>query len=167
MKFEDAFALLIGNEGGFTKDPKDRGNWTSGVVGKGELKGTKYGISAMAYPNLDIENLTLGQAQLIYKADYWNEVKCDQLPETIKFDMFDMAVNSGVLTAAKILQRAVGTVEDGTIGAATIIASTKLDQQLLDKRLSARRLLYISEIKTFPSYGRGWIIRVANNLLKD
>ena len=63
--FNLMFDKLIGAEGGFQNDPKDRGNWTSGIIGKGECKGTKYGVSAMAYPDLDIENLTIEQAKKI------------------------------------------------------------------------------------------------------
>ena len=59
MKFEDAFARLIGNEGEFDDSPKDRGNWTGGAIGVGELRGTKYGISAAAFPTLDIKAITL------------------------------------------------------------------------------------------------------------
>ena len=59
MNFERAFEKLIDHEKGLSLDPKDRGNWTTGVIGKGELKGTKYGVSAMSYPHLDIRNLTL------------------------------------------------------------------------------------------------------------
>ena len=40
-----AFDLLIGHEGGYTDNPKDPGNWTSGKVNQGQLKGTKYGIA--------------------------------------------------------------------------------------------------------------------------
>ena len=67
--FDNAFDRVIGHEGGFTDDPLYRGNWTSGVCGVGECKGTKYGLAAMTYPILDIRNLTLNQAKDIYKRD--------------------------------------------------------------------------------------------------
>ena len=54
MNFDAAFARLLGNEGGFDDDARDRGNWTGGRIGVGELKGTKYGVSAAAFPDLDI-----------------------------------------------------------------------------------------------------------------
>jgi len=56
--FDQAFALVVGIEGGFSTDQNDPGNWTSGKVCIGEFKGTKYGISAASYPHLDIPNLT-------------------------------------------------------------------------------------------------------------
>ena len=61
--FDTVFDRTIGSEGGFQADRRDRGNWTSGEVGKGELKGTKYGLSAMTYPDLDIKAITLQQAR--------------------------------------------------------------------------------------------------------
>ena len=56
---------LMVSEGGFTNDPNDRGNWTSGKIGVGELKGTKYGISAMAYPLEDIKNIGIPYEQAL------------------------------------------------------------------------------------------------------
>lgn len=167
MKFERAFEVLIGNEGGFTRDPNDRGNWTLGKVGQGELKGTKYGISAMAYPTVDIKNLSLDQARVIYKRDYWDKLNADLLPEEIRFDLFDTAVNSGVTEACRTLQRSVGVTPDGVVGTKTIAAVNLLNPQLLDKRFSAQRLLYIADLSTWPNYGRGWVRRIANNLMND
>ena len=54
MDFQTAFQSLIGNEGGYSLDPHDRGNWTGGAINVGECKGTKFGISAAAYPNLEL-----------------------------------------------------------------------------------------------------------------
>ena len=85
--FYTSFERVIGHEGEFTNDKNDRGNWTSGVIGEGELKGTKYGISAMSYPNLDIENLTLKQAQSIYFEDFWTGNGIDLLPKAMQYQM--------------------------------------------------------------------------------
>ena len=56
-EFCAAVQVIIMHEGGWQHDPRDRGNWTGGEVGRGECKGTKYGISAASYPALDIEIL--------------------------------------------------------------------------------------------------------------
>lgn len=167
MNFDQSFEALIGHEGGYTTDRKDRGNWTGGIIGKGELKGTKYGVSAMSYPSVDIKNLTLDGAKTIYKRDFWDKAKCDSLPDAIRFDVFDMAVNSGVSKAIQTLQSALGVEADGVIGSKSMAAINALDPQLLDKRLSGQRILFICDIGTFPTYGKGWMRRVANNLLGD
>jgi Putative secretion activating protein len=116
MNFDQAFAMVVGNEGGFTNNEADRGNWTSGIVGKGELKGTKFGISAAAYPRLDIANLTLEKAKEIYLLDYWNGCGCDLVPDAVNFVLFDMAVNSGVDAAVKSLQEVLRVQVDGIFG---------------------------------------------------
>lgn len=167
MNFDQAFAKVISHEGGYTNDSRDRGNWTTGVVGQGDLKGTKYGISAMAYPDLDIRNLTVDQAKEIYRRDYWEKLKMDDLPDVVRFDLFDAAVNSGIGNASKFLQRAAGVTADGVIGPKTIAAANAIDPAKLDKRINGHRLMFISAIPTFSTYGKGWISRVATNLIED
>ena len=61
--FDQAFAAVIGHEGGYTSDARDPGNWTGGAVGQGACKGTQWGISAAAYPALDIAGLTPAAAR--------------------------------------------------------------------------------------------------------
>lgn len=166
MNYDEAFEELITHEGGFTRNPADRGNWTGGRIGKGKLKGTKYGISAMAFPYLDIENLTLEDAKRIYKNKYWNEVHCDELPKYIRFDMFDLAVNSGVRTAIKLLQRSVNEKVDGWYGPKTRAGVKATEPLLLLSRLNGYRLLMISKLQSFQNFGRGWTIRVGKNLIR-
>jgi hypothetical protein len=106
--YDKIFRTIINVEGAFTNNPRDRGNWTSGIIGRGELKGTKYGISAMSYPHLDIKNLTLQQAKDIYYKDYWLKAGCHQLPPDAALFVFDMAVNSGVGAALATYAKAGG-----------------------------------------------------------
>lgn len=167
MNFDKAFAALIHHEGGFTDNPKDRGNWTSGKIGVGTCKGTKFGISAMAYPSVDIRNLTLENAKLIYRKDYWDKARCEELPEVIRFDVFDMAVNSGVRNSIITLQKALGVTADGVMGDKTMNAIRLIDPITLDKRISAQRIFFICDLKTFPTFGVGWMRRVATNLMTD
>lgn len=163
--FDRAFERLVGHEGGFQADPEDRGNWTGGNVGKGQLKGTKYGISAMSYPHIDIENLSLDKAKSIYFNDYWRPVIHKEYPDTILFDLFDMAVNSGVKFANKTLQRALIVEPDGVIGPKTLAAVARIDPLILSNRLNAERLMAMTGMNTFSTYGRGWVRRVAQNIL--
>lgn len=167
MKFDQAFDALIGHEKGFTDNPKDPGNWTGGRVGVGALKGTKYGIAASTYPSLDIRGLTLEDARAIYLRDFWERLELDQLPPEVRFDLFDTAVNSGVERAAQLLQRAVGTTEDGRIGPLTIAAARRLPGEQLDKRLNGHRLRFLADLKVWPDFGRGWARRIATNLIED
>jgi lysozyme family protein len=126
--WERCYSKTLKFEGGFQKNPKDKGNWTGGQIGVGELGGTKYGISAGSYPNLDIENLTKDQAVEIYRRDYWNALHLDDIEsDRIAWKIFDVSVNCGRGTAAKMLQKAVGVIADGLIGRITLEAVNKAD----------------------------------------
>jgi len=165
MNFFDAFPLLVKHEGGLSTDPTDPGNWTGGGPGKGELRGTMYGISARSYPTLDIKNLTLEDARAIYKRDYWDRLRLDGLHENIRFDLFDLAVNSGVGTAARLLQRAVGVAEDGAIGPITMAAVNALHPAVITARIAGHRLQLMTNLTIWPQNSRGWAKRVAKNLI--
>lgn len=167
MNFDQAFEILIDVEKGLSMDPKDNGNWTGAKVGVGVLKGTKYGISAGAYPNEDIVNLTLGKAKLLYLHDYWNLAGCTAVPEAIRFDLFDTAVNSGVGRAARLLQRTVGTVEDGQIGPKTLQAIASMPVSRLVAHFNAHRLIFMTDAPTWLTHGKGWARRIADNLVRS
>ena len=158
------FARSIGNEGGFQNDPKDRGNWTGGKVGSGELKGTKYGISAMAYPALDIKNLTMDQVQQIYYVQWWIPLKMAQMPNGLPYQLFDAAINHGMIPTNKMLQRAIGVKDDGEIGPITIKTVGSLDHNDTLFGFLSERLTFMTNISTWDVYGRGWARRIAVNL---
>jgi hypothetical protein len=108
MTPEQAIGIVIGAEGGFDADPRDRGNWTGGQIGVGRLNGTKFGISAATYPTLAIADLTLADAIGVYRLRYWVPAACDHLPDGLDLVVFDAAVNSGVAQSARWLQRFAG-----------------------------------------------------------
>ena len=160
-RFDLSFDRVVGHEGGLSLDRNDRGNWTSGKIGVGSLNGTKYGISAMAYPHTDIRNLTLQDAKDIYRRDYWNKCRCDDLPKAIDYLVFDAAVNHGNSRSAKFLQTAVGASADGVIGEKTV--AKVLAQKPLENTASqfcVTRGLYYTEIGTFQRYKLGWFRRL-------
>ena len=81
--FDRVFDIVVGHEGGFTANPADCGNWTGGVIGTGTCRGTRFGISAAAYPDLDIANLSLDVAKALYQRDYWQRIAGDRLPASL------------------------------------------------------------------------------------
>lgn len=164
--YTNAFAELIGNEGGFKKQSTDRMDWTGGRVGSGVLVGTKFGLSAGTYPLLDIPNLTLSEAQAIYKQDWWDQFKGDLLPYELAFQIFDSEINHGHKMGVKFLQRAMGIADDGSLGPITLKTLDDHDEDQIIMRFLAIRLNYFTECKTWNTDGRGWAKRVAGNLLK-
>lgn len=153
MNFDTSFGELIGNEGAYANNKADPG------------QETKFGISKRSYPAEDIPNLTLERAKQIYRRDFWEQAGGEVLPERIRFDLFDMAVNSGPLPAIKTLQRAIGEREDGLIGVRTLMACNAMDPYQLVARFNAERLLFMSDLYSWPNAGRGWAKRIARNIL--
>lgn len=152
MNFDQAFERLIGHEGGYVNDPRDPG---------GE---TKFGISKRSYPAEDIKGLTLERAKAIYRRDFWGVAGCDAVPDAMKFDLFDMAVNSGPVTAIKTLQRSAGVTPDGLLGPITLQALNSTPAPRLVARFNGHRLDFMTDLKTWSVFGKGWAKRVASNL---
>lgn len=146
--FNNAFNLVLINEGGYVNDPHDTG---------GE---TKYGISKKAYPNIDIKNLSLEQARTIYHRDYWQRCNCEFLPDALSVAVFDYAVNSGVKRAIKDLQAVLGVAVDGIIGNQTIGAANRIPQRKVLSEYLDKRLNYLMSLKSWARYGNGWGKRV-------
>ena len=150
MNFDKAFGIIIGHEGGYVNDSRD-------PVGE-----TKYGISKRAYPNEDIKVLTLDRAKFLYKRDYWDAIEAELLPDPVRLMVFDCAVNCGLTAAKKLLQRAIGTKDDGIIGPKTRAAiSSAVD---LPMKFAGQWLDYYTGLPGWPTYGKGWTRRVANDL---
>ncbi len=164
ISFDEAFRRLIGHEGGYSNDKRDPGNWTGGAVGKGGLNGTKFGIAANTYPNLDIKNLTLTQAKEIYKKDWWDKLGGHGLHSAITFQLWDFAVNAGKKRAIMELQQVAGVTADGVMGPKTIEAVNALDLNDVLLSLTAERLKFYTSLSKWPTYGKGWVNRVADNL---
>ena len=162
--FLKAFKRTHISEGGFTEDPNDRGNWTSGQVGLGELKGTMCGISAMSYPELDIAKLSSKDVEAIYWQDWWVNLEMEQWHPAVAAQLFDAAVNHGMHNTTRMLQRAAGVIDDGIIGDQTRAAVRRLSLEDVLMLFLAERLEFMANIKTFNLYGRGWSRRIAQNL---
>jgi len=160
--FEQAFKVVIGHEGGYTANPADPANWTGGRRGIGACRGTNWGISAAAYPQLDIASLTLEQAQEIYRRDYWDRARCGNLPPALALLVFDATVNNGASRAIRWLQATLRVPQDGTIGPGTLdaIEAQKSDGFRLCAEFQANRLIFMTGLATWRTFGDGWARRL-------
>lgn len=152
MTFDEAFEKLIGHEGGYVDNRADPG---------GE---TKFGISKRSHPGEDIRNLTLERAKAIYLRDYWGPAGCDAMPDGMRLQVFDMAVNAGVKASIKALQKACDEHIDGVLGPLTLQAVQSMPVARLVCRFNGARLAHMAELPHWPSFGRGWARRIAANL---
>ena len=154
--FDKAFELLIGNEGGYVNNPKDPGGETNWGITRAVAVDNGYTGSMKLMPK--------ETAKQIYKKMYWDKLQCDQLGFVVAFQLFDAGVNHGNSQAVKFLQRALSVVDDGVIGAKTIAAANSLDDLQIVMLFNAERIEFYTALKTFSTFGKGWVRRVASNL---
>lgn len=152
VTFSTVFDRLIGSEGGYSNNPADPG---------GE---TNWGISKRSYPTVDIRGLTREGAKAIYLRDFWQRLDAARLYDGVAFQLFDFAVNSGIETAVRYLQRAVGVADDGHWGPISAAAAAALSESDTILRLNAERLDFMTRLANWPNASRGWARRIAQNL---
>lgn len=157
MNFEEAFDRLIGHEGGYSNHPSDPGAETMWGVTARVARANGYSGDMRALPR--------EKAKQIYLAKYWEPIRAYELPEPIRFDVFDAAVNSGPSQAIEWLQESVGAQVDGAIGPKTIAAARAADS-LAPARFNGLRLQFMTNLPTWGTFGKGWARRVAANLMK-
>lgn len=161
MSFHHAVLHVIEREGGLVDDPRDPG----GI--------TKYGISHRAYPSLtrrEIVEMTIPQAQEIYKRDYWDKIRGDEFDGThdaVGFVLFDCAVNQGVSKAIKLAQTVVGVTQDGVLGPKTMAAIKSMSPSAFVEQFMAERILHYAKIPTWNTFGRGWMRRVIGTAMES
>ena len=124
------------------------------------------GITKRNYPNEDIKNLTKEKAIHYYYRDYWMPMDLDLLNDpNLILEVFDMGVNSGIRTAIKILQRIVGTTDDGILGKITASAVQNYGGDIVDGYKKRRKLFYVTLAQNKPNlrvFLKGWLNRVDN-----
>jgi lysozyme family protein len=157
--FARALARVLVHEGGYVNDPLDPGGATN--------KGVTYRVydayrTRKGLPARDVREIEGREVSEIYRLQYWDAVKGDELPAGLDYVLFDGAVNSGPSQSIKWLQRALGSVAvDGQIGQATLAAVAEHGRPAeLVEAVCDRRLAFLQALKTWPRFGKGWRARV-------
>ena len=162
-EFFPAFTHTVGIEGGYANDPADPG---------GE---TRFGISQRSYPELDIAGLSVDQAREIYKRDFWDKLRLDEVTDqALAAELFDSAVNCGAMSAGRWLQQSLnlvgghvlnGLMVDGVVGSKTLVAvnSCVFPQALLKCLNGFQFIRYYDLVQTDITrrkFFRGWLRRI-------
>ena len=156
MNFDQAFTKLLGHEGGFSNHPDDKGGAT--MYGVTEQVARQNGYAG------PMKDMTLKYAKVIYRRLYWDAVRADELPEEVRFSVFDAAVNSGTSRAIKWLQQAVSIEDDGVLGSVTLAAARIAIPGITATRINGIRLLFMTNQPNWGAFGKGWARRIAGNL---
>lgn len=158
-----AYTKVIESEGGYKL-----------IDIKGDLGGQTYaGIARNPNPNWE-GWAVIDQGQMppnsmvqdFYKKNFWDRVKGDDLPTGLDYLVYDFAVNAGTGTSAKLLQRAVGVVDDGAIGNGTLAAvKAHNPEDLIEEFSKQKEAFYQKIVEKRPEQSKfikGWLNRVAH-----
>lgn len=154
---------VLAVEGGYVNDPDDRGGATNRGITFSVYETYYQEVHGVSSTEMDHINLSRKEAEEIYKHYYWDVVAGDELPEGVDMLVADMAVNSGVSTAAKMIQKVVHAEQDGLIGPKTIAKINAVGTNILiHKVFLARRESYfnIASIRNNQKFYKGWINRL-------
>lgn len=154
--YDKCLETILHHEGGYVNHPSDPGGETNmGVTKKVYVAfgGTK-----------DMKDLEFNDVAPIYRKNYWDRLKCDNVPVGLDLCLFDFGVNAGTGRSAKFLQRMIGTTADGGIGPNTLKAlGLYIEEVGVEGAITeyqSRRQDYYESLSTFETFGKGWSRRV-------
>ena len=153
--YAQALKQVLKYEGGYVDHPKDPGGPTNKGITQAVYDAWR---KAANQPTQSVRYITDLEVGAIYRQQYWDRVRGDDLPSGVDFAVFDFAVNSGVSRAAKTLQSVVGVTQDGIIGPATIQAT----KTYVAMSITNRRLAFMQSLSIWSTFGKGWSARIAD-----
>lgn len=125
---------------------------------------TNWGISKRAHPNEDIKNMDWKRASEIYKKEYWDKMKLNEIKsQEIADEMMDIGVNMGIEVAVRLAQWAYNLISqndihiDGIIGPKTIESLNTANSRAIAKTLNILQgARYIELIMSSPKKEKFW-----------
>lgn len=164
MTFEISVARVLAVEAGWVNNPADPGGETNLGITWPVLREALAAEPPIVPVGTTIKTLRVVDATAIYRVFFWLKVDADQMPEIVADDALDWAVNSGISTAIRGLQTALGVAPDGNWGPVTKAAALAMRQDALVDLYVAVRLEFMAALTTWPTFGRGWARRIAQKL---
>lgn len=154
--WDKCFSLVLENEGGFVNNPKDPG----GMTNLGVTKQVWESWVDRDVTESEMRSLTPNIVKPLYKKNYWDKIRGDQLPLGVDYAAYDFAVNSGIGKSSRILQQIAAVPADGIIGPQSIAAILACNPDEMIDTICDTRLQFLKNLPTWATFGRGWQSRV-------
>ncbi len=156
--FETALGAVLEHEGGFVDHPDDPGGATN--------RGVTLAVYERHFPGGGVDGLraiTDDALATIYRNDYWQACRCDDLPPGVDYVVFDQAVNSGPGRSVRWLQGALGAPLDGILGSETLALAKAAEPEAVLNRMCDERISFMKSLRggrQWQIFGSGWARRV-------
>ena len=192
-EFQYAFNKTMGLEGGYSCDPDDPGgetyrgisrryhpSWPGWEIVDRYTGGVPGAVTASVVAALLADTILNEYVEIFYKTMFWDRMLGDELDAaTVAQELFDTAVNLGVVRAVRFLQAGLNVlnrngslfndlVEDGEMGPRTLDALNVLTHRegthvlvkVMNILQGGHYLERMRESSTQEKYARGWLKRV-------
>ena len=161
--FAASLELVLKSEGGFQSDSRDPGNAGGKCTNLGVTQQVWEAWVGYSVDEKEMRSLTKELVAPLYKSRYWDAVHGDQLPSGADYLAFDFAVNAGSFRCVKTIQRALNITADGIIGPVTLKAIQDTNAADFINNFSAAKETFYRGLTNFPTFGKGWLNRVAES----
>lgn len=155
-RFAEVLPVTLVYEGGWSNHPADPGGPTMRGVIQRVYDGYRDGRGA---PRQSVRLISNQELVEIYRMNYWNLVRGDELPAGVDLAVFDFGVNSGPARSIMVLQRVLGLREDGFPGPVTLAEARRRDPVVLIHAFMEARRRFLRGLTTFRVFGKGWMSR--------
>lgn len=157
-RFAACLKHVLDYEGYYSNDKHDKGGAT--------MRGITWRVydawrERQGLPRQPVQKITKDEIEAIYRANYWDVIRGDDLPHGLDLVVFDFAVNSGPSRAARHLQAVLGVGVDGHIGDVTLDAARRSDPVKTIGAVCASRLTFMKGLGNWWRFKTGWTNRVA------
>lgn len=142
----------------FDDDPHDTGGRTSMGILQREYDKWR---SLRGLPCQDVWRIADHEVDAIFGEQYWQPLRCDEMPAGVDYAMVDFGFHCGIGKAAEKLQRLLGVKVDRHIGLSTLDALRRADAAEVVRELTREREAYHRASRTFWAHGRNWLQRTA------
>lgn len=139
--YKEAIAKVFKDEGGYTNyaaDPGGPTNW--GITIKDAQMYWKEGATAE-----DVKAMPKSVAEDIYSKRYATPLKYNDLPAGVDYAVLDYGINAGIARARRVYANVTKDFQEPGL----------IITQIYDERES-----FFRNLKTFPTFGKGWIRRL-------
>jgi lysozyme family protein len=148
-------------EGGWSDHPDDPGGKT--MYGLTDRVWQAY-LRQHGKPARPVRSATKAEVEELFRRQYWDAVRGDDLPPGIDLAVYDFAINAGPSRAIRHLQAALGVRQDGVIGHVSLAAAREAYDRDEDgdviRRIMASREAFKRRLPTWSTFGKGWTNRL-------
>jgi uncharacterized protein (TIGR02594 family) len=113
----------------------------------------------------EVRTLQREEARQIFRAKYWQPLRCDEMPTSLAIMTYNAGVMSGIGRGARWLQIALnkqgaGLDVDGAVGPHTLSACARADVTRTVNDFVELQEAFLRDLSAFSTFGNGWLNRL-------